>query len=277
MNTARSSRSELWLGCIVLLMLVLFTLLPFVGMLSAALQPAGSNPTGIQVPTNPAWGNFITAFEMSKLPTLMTSSLILVLMVVPVGLVLATAAAYGIVVLRVPFGGVAFVVLLLGLTIPFESLIVPLYHLMKDAGLLNTRLAIAMPLVALYLPFGVFWMRAHFQGVPKEITEAAEMDGAGWWRALWHVHLPLARPALTTLLVLYSLWTWNQFIIALVMMDEPLMRTVAGALGAFQGQYGTDIVLLSAGALLIMLPTITVFAIFQKQFVVALLQGSVKG
>ena len=134
-----------------------------------------------------------------------------------------------------------------------------------------------MPLVALYLPFGVFWMRAHFQGVPKEITEAAEMDGAGWWRGLWHVHIPLARPALTTLIVLYSLWTWNQFIIALVMMDEPLMRTVAGALGAFQGQYGTDIVLLSAGALLIMLPTITVFAVFQKQFVVALLQGSVKG
>jgi len=277
MNQVRSSRSELVLGRVVLTALVLFTLLPFVGMLSAALQPAGSNPTGLQVPSNPQWGNFITAFEMAKLPTLMSSSLILVLMVVPVGLVLATAAAYGIVVLRVPFGGVAFVVLLLGLTIPFESLIVPLYHLMKDAGLLNTRLAIAMPLVALYLPFGVFWMRAHFQGVPKEITEAAEMDGAGWWRALWHVHLPLARPALTTLLVLYSLWTWNQFIIALVMMDEPLMRTVAGALGAFQGQYGTDIVLLSAGALLIMLPTITVFAIFQKQFVVALLQGSVKG
>jgi len=272
-----ASRGELVLGRIVLVMLVLFTLLPFVGMLSAALQPAGSNPTGIQVPENPQWGNFFTAFQMAKLPTLMGSSLILVLMVVPAGLVLATAAAYGIVVLRVPFGGAAFLVLLLGLTIPFESLIVPLYHLMKDAALLNTRLAIAIPLVALYLPFGVFWMRAHFMGVPRELTEAAEMDGAGWWRALWHVHLPLARPALTTLLVLYSLWTWNQFIIALVMMDEPLMRTVAGALGAFQGQYGTDIVLLSAGALLIMLPTITVFAIFQKQFVVALLQGSVKG
>lgn len=272
-----ASRGELVLGRIVLVMLVLFTLLPFVGMLSAALQPAGSNPTGIQVPENPQWGNFFTAFQMAKLPTLMGSSLILVLMVVPAGLVLATAAAYGIVVLRVPFGGAAFLVLLLGLTIPFESLIVPLYHLMKDASLLNTRLAIAIPLVALYLPFGVFWMRAHFMGVPRELTEAAEMDGAGWWRALWHVHLPLARPALTTLLVLYSLWTWNQFIIALVMMDEPLMRTVAGALGAFQGQYGTDIVLLSAGALLIMLPTITVFAIFQKQFVVALLQGSVKG
>lgn len=277
MSGARSSRSERVLGRIVLLMLVVFTLLPFVGMLSAALQPAGSNPSGIQVPENPQWGNFITAFEMAKLPTLMQSSLILVLMVVPAGLALSTAAAYGIVVLRVPYGGVAFVVLLLGLTIPFESLIVPLYHLMKDVGLLNTRLAIAMPLVALYLPFGVFWMRAHFMGVPKELTEAAEMDGAGWWKALRLVHLPLAKPALTTLLVLYSLWTWNQFMIALVMMDEPLMRTVAGALGAFQGQYGTDIVLLSAGALLIMAPTIAVFAIFQRQFVTALLQGSVKG
>src|SRR5690606_15467459 len=184
MSGVRSSRSELWLGRIVLAMLVVFTLLPFIGMLSAALQPAGSNPVGIQIPTNPQWGNFITAFEMSKLPTLMTSSLILVLMVVPAGLALATAAAYGIVVLRVPYGGVAFLVLLLGLTIPFESLIVPLYHLMKDAGLLNTRLAIAMPLIALYLPFGVFWMRAHFMGVPKELTEAAEMDGAGWWKAL---------------------------------------------------------------------------------------------
>ena len=277
MNGVRSSRSELMLGRIVLVMLVLFTLLPFVGMLSAALQPAGSNPTGIQVPADPQWGNFVTAFEMSKLPTLMGSSLILVLMVVPAGLALSTAAAYGIVVLRVPYGGVAFLVLLLGLTIPFESLIVPLYHLMKDGGLLNTRLAIALPLIALYLPFGVFWMRAHFMGVPKELTEAAEMDGAGWWKGLRLIHLPIAKPALTTLLVLYSLWTWNQFMIALVMMDEPLMRTVAGALGAFQGQYGTDIVLLSAGALLIMLPTILVFAIFQKQFVVALLQGSVKG
>ena len=100
-----ASRGELVLGRIVLVMLVLFTLLPFVGMLSAALQPAGSNPTGIQVPENPQWGNFFTAFQMAKLPTLMGSSLILVLMVVPAGLVLATAAAYGIVVLRVPFGG----------------------------------------------------------------------------------------------------------------------------------------------------------------------------
>lgn len=277
MSGVRASRSQEWSGRVVLVLLVAFTLLPFVSMLSAALQEAGTNPTGLSVPSPPHPENFATAFTMAKVPTLMVSSGLLVLMVVPLAMVLATAAAYGIAVLDVPGGRLVFLVFLMGLTIPFEGLITPLYYLMRDAGLLNTRPAIALPLVALYLPFGVFWMRAHFSGVPKELSEAAQIDGAGPLKALRHVHLPLARPALSTLAVLFSLWTWNQFIVALVMMDDPLKRTVAGALGAFQGQYGTDIVLLSAGALLIMLPTIVVFAVFQKQFVTALLQGSVKG
>lgn len=207
----------------------------------------------------------------------MWSSLLLVLMVVPVAILMASLAAYGIAVLRVPLGGAVLLLLIAGLTLPFEGLITPLYFQMRDWGLLNTRFAIALPLIALYMPFGVYWMRTHFINVPKELSEAANVDGATGWQALWHIHLPLARPALSALTVLFSLWTWNQFIIALVMVEDPLQRTVAGALGAFRGQYGSDLVLMSAGALLIMLPTITVFAIFQKQFTAALLQGSVKG
>lgn len=272
-----SSRIELWVGRAVLLLLVLFTLAPFVGMFSAALQPQGSTPTGFSLPDFANFGNFIDAFRIAQLPQLMWSSLLLVLMVVPLSIAIATLAAYGIAVLRAPLGGVVLVLLVAGLTLPFEGLISPLYFQMRDWGLLNTRLAIALPLIGLYMPFGVVWMRAHFIGVPKDITEAANVDGASGWQAFWRIHLPLARPALSALTVLFSLWTWNQFIIALVMVEDPLERTVAGALGAFQGQYGTDIVLLSAGALLIMLPTILVFAIFQKQFTAALLQGAVKG
>lgn len=277
MNGRRMSARERWSGRVILLLLVLFTLLPFVGMLSAALQEAGSSPTGLTIPNPMHWENFVTAFETAQLPQLMTSSTLLVVMVVPIALVLATMAAYGLAVLRVPGGVIALGLLLLGLTIPFEGLIWPLYYMMRTYGLLNTRLAIALPLIALYMPFGIIWMRAHFAGVPNELNEAAALDGAGSWAMLRRIHLPLARPALSTLAVLFSLWTWNQFIIALVMMDDPLKRTVAGALGAFQGQYGQDIVLMSAAALLVMLPTIAVFVVFQKQFVAALLQGSVKG
>lgn len=268
---------ELWVGRTILSALVIFTVAPFVAMLSTALQPAGSSPAGLSVPNPPHFENFKSAFELAEMPTLLWSSTLLVVMVVPIAVVFASLAAYGMVIVRAPAAPLAFAVLLIGLTIPFEGLITPLYYQIRDLDLLNTRWGIALPLIALYMPFGVFWMRAHFTGVPRELDEAAAVDGASLWQALWRVHWPLARPAVASLAVLFSLWTWNQFIIALVMMDDPLRRTMAGALGAFQGRYGTDVVLLSAGALLIMLPTIIVFVLFQKHFVTVLLQGSIKG
>ncbi|MBZ5738838.1 carbohydrate ABC transporter permease [Nocardioides mangrovi] len=264
-------------GKALLVLFMVLTLIPFATLLSTALQPAGSIPTGFSWPSDPQWGNFAEAWRIAHLAPLIKSSLLIAVGVVPASLVLATLAGYGLATLKIPFSNLIFVVFLLGLTIPFESLITPLYYQMDSLGLLNTRWALVLPLIALYMPFGVFWMRAHFLTVPAELSEAAFIDGAGTWRTFRHIHLPLALPALSSLAILLFLWTWNQFVLAIVMVDDPLKRTMAGALGAFQGQYGTDIVLLSAGALLIMAPTIVVFVIFQRQFSRALLQGAVKG
>jgi raffinose/stachyose/melibiose transport system permease protein len=264
-------------GRALLVLFMVLTLIPFVTLFSTALQEPGTIPTGVSWPSDPHWGNFVDAWRVANLGPLLESSLIIVIGVVPASLVLAVLAGYGLATLRVPFANAIFVVFVLGLTIPFESLITPLYYQMQGLGLLNTRLALILPLIALYMPFGVFWMRAHFLTVPAELSEAATVDGASSWRALIHVHLPLALPAMSSLAILLFLWTWNQFVLAIVLVDDPLKRTMAGALGAFQGQYGTDIVLLSAGALLIMAPTIVVFVVFQRQFTKALLQGAVKG
>jgi raffinose/stachyose/melibiose transport system permease protein len=165
----------------------------------------------------------------------------------------------------------------LGLTLPHEGIITPLYYQMRDMGLLNTRWAIILPLIGLFMPFGVFWMRAHFVTVPNELSEAAQIDGANTWQQFWRVHVPLAMPAISSLAILLFLWTWNQFLLAIVLVDDPAKRTMAGALGAFQGQWGTDIPLLCAGSLLVLTPTLVVFLIFQRRFVAALLQGSLKG
>jgi raffinose/stachyose/melibiose transport system permease protein len=97
------------------------------------------------------------------------------------------------------------------------------------------------------------------------------------WALFLKVHVPLARPAIASLGILMTVWTWNQFILALVLVEDPTQRTAAGALGAFQGHYATDIPLLCAGSLLILLPTVIVFVAFQRQVIAALLQGSVKG
>jgi raffinose/stachyose/melibiose transport system permease protein len=120
-------------------------------------------------------------------------------------------------------------------------------------------------------------MRAHFLNMPDELSEAARVDGATTWQLFWVIHVPLARPALASLGILLSVWTWNQFLLTIVLVDDPTKRTMAGALGAFQGQWSADIPLLSAGSLLILAPTLIVFLVFQRHFVAALLQGSLKG
>jgi raffinose/stachyose/melibiose transport system permease protein len=264
-------------GKAILVLFMLFTAMPLVSMISTALQPQGTIPTGVSWPTDPQWHNFVDAFHVANLGALLQSSLLIVAGVVPVSLVIATMAGYGLSVLRVRGGRFVFIGLLLGLTIPFESLIIPLYYQINDFGLLNSRWAIILPLIGLFMPFSVFWMRTHFLSVPADLTEASRVDGANSWQALIGIHVPLALPALSSLAVLLFLWTWNQFLLAIVLVDDPTKRTMAGALGAFQGRYGTDIVLLCAGSLLIMAPTLIVFVIFQRQFVKALLQGSVKG
>ena len=127
------------------------------------------------------------------------------------------------------------------------------------------------------MPFSVYWMRAHFLNVPNDLTEAAQLDGATRWDEFLKVQVPLARPAIMSLSILLFLWTWNQFLLPVVLVRDPMQRTMAGALGAFQGQWGTDVPLLCAGSLLILAPTIILFLIFQRQFVAALMQGAVKG
>lgn len=272
----RVSLTERITSRIVLILLILFTLLPFVALLSVALSPANTLPSGISFLRELHWENFATAFELANFPTLMLSSATLVVIVVPLVVLGATMAAYGLTWLRVPLAGVIFVLFLAGLTIPTESLITPLYLAMQGLGLTNTPWSVALPLAALQMPFGIFWMRSHFLGMPAELEEAAQLDGSGPFRTFWQVQLPLARPAISTMVILSFLWTWNHFILTLVMIDDPSKRTVGGALAGFQGAHATDVVMLCAAALLMMIPTLLVFVIFQRQFSAALLQGSVK-
>ena len=144
-------------------------------------------------------------------------------------------------------------------------------------GIYNTQFAIVLPLIALYMPFAVFWMRNHFVNTLTEVSEAARVDGATIWDLFWRIHVPLARAPMASLGILMSVWTWNQFLLALVLVEDPTQRTMAGALGAFQGHYATNVPLLCAGTILILLPTLVVFVLFQHQIIAALLEGSVKG
>ena len=271
------SRTEAWTGRALLIVLMVIMIIPFVSLFTTALHPSGTVPLGIAWPDHPRWGNFLEAFDDAHMGALLTSSVLIVLGVVPVSVVFATMAGFAIGHLRIPGSRPLFILFLLGLTLPLAGIIIPLYYVMRELGLYDTKLAIILPLIGLYMPFGVFWMRAHFLGMPKELSEAARVDGATTLDLFWRIHVPLAKPAVASLAILFAVWTWNQFLLALVLVENPTERTMAGALGAFQGQYATDVPLLAAGSLVILTPTLIVFLIFQRQFIAALLQGSLKG
>ncbi|CAI9393344.1 carbohydrate ABC transporter permease [Microbacterium sp. T2.11-28] len=268
---------ERWLGTILLVILMAITIVPFISLFITALHPQRTYPPGLTWPETAHWENFAIAFQSARMLELLWSSVLIELAVVPVAILIATLAGFALGHLRPAGGRVVFIVFLLGLTLPLEGIIVPLYYQIRDMGLLNTRWALILPLIGLFMPFAVVWMRAHFVNMPTELSEAARVDGATTWQLFWRIHVPLSTPAISSLAILLFLWTWNQFLLAVVLVSDPTQRTMAGALGAFQGQWGTDIPLLCAGSLLILTPTLIVFLVFQRQFVSALLQGSLKG
>ncbi len=269
--------AELWSGRLFLLVLMVFTLLPFVSIFTTARDPSGTVPSGLEWPAHPQWGNFVEAFKVAQMPKLLLSSIFLVVYIVPAALLISTMAGFAIGLLRIPGAQFLLFLFVFGLTLPFPGIIIPIYLLEKAIHLYNTRFAIVLPLIALYMPFAVFWMRAHFVNMPAEITDAARVDGASTWDLFWQIHVPLARAPIASLGILMSIWTWNQFLLALVLVEDPTQRTMAGALGAFQGHYANNVPLLCAGTILILIPTLALFVLFQRQIIAALLQGSVKG
>lgn len=256
--------------------MMIFAVVPLLSMLSAALAPQGISPPGLSWPRHPQWHNFVDAWNVANMAALFRSSALIVLGVVPVSVAVVSAAGYSLAQLRPPGARMLAGLFLLGLTLPFEALITPLYYDIQAIGLLGSRLAVILPLIGLLVPFGVFWMRAHFTDVEIALTEAARLDGASNWQIFRRVNLPLARPAVAALAILFFLATWNQYLLPLVLVDDPTKRTVAGALGAFQGQYGTNTALLCAGSLIIIAPSLAIFLVFQRSFVRALLAGAFK-
>lgn len=263
-------------GTLLLVAAMAAVLIPLLALVSAALQdPATLVPS--MVPSWPLrFDNFVTAWTRAGFGSLLLSSLIIAVVVVPIAAICSSLAGYAFATMRLPGKGLLFGIFIAGLTLPYEAIIIPLYFDFKDVGLLNSYWAVILPLAAAFLPFGILWMRAYFSSLPPELLEAAAIDGAGRLRTLFSVVLPLARPALTTLMLLNFLWAWNQFLLALILIRDPSRRTAPSGLGAFVQQYGQEVPLLAAGTLIVITPVVIVYIIFQRHFIAGLIQGALK-
>jgi raffinose/stachyose/melibiose transport system permease protein len=233
-----------------------------------------ADPTGL--PRNWTLANLAKAWDQARMGTLMINSLI-----VSGGVVIGTVALSSI-------GGFAFgrlefrgrrwlpILLTIGLVLPFEVLMVPIFYTFRSLGLLNSYLAMILPQVALGLPFGILLVRGFIADLPSELFDAAEIDGAGLWHQYRFVAMPLAKSALVALAVLELLWSWNQYLVALVMVQTTGLRTIPLGLSLFIGRYQTDYVALAAAALIAMVPSLALYIVFHRHVLRANLSGALK-
>jgi raffinose/stachyose/melibiose transport system permease protein len=254
----------------------LFAILPIVGIVLTALQQQGGSATfgqfdGIHL------DNFKRAWDQGNFGSYLRSSGIVTVSVVAISSALSILSGYAFGLMRFRGSQLLFYVFLLGLMVPMEAMIVPLYYDLRDLQLTDTYWALILPQAGTSIAFGTFWMRAYFRSVPRSLVEAARIDGASSWFTLWRVLLPLARPAVLTMMVLLFMWTWNEFLLALVMVSDEGLRTAPLGLSFFQGRNEADLTLMAAGAVIVALPVVVLYVFLQRHFIRGMLSGAVKG
>jgi raffinose/stachyose/melibiose transport system permease protein len=203
----------------------------------------------------------------------------LIIAVLTVILTVAASAMAAFVFVHVRFFGATFLLnyLLLGLMFPAATAILPLFIKIRDLGLLDTYWGVVLPQVAFGLAMSILLFRNSFRQMPKDLFEAAVIDGCGYFRFFWHVILPLSRPILATVAVIVFVHSWNNYLLPLVVLNRDTFYPWPLGIMVYQGEYSTDWHLILAFITLTILPAIIMFFAAQKHIVAGLMAGSVKG
>jgi raffinose/stachyose/melibiose transport system permease protein len=258
--------------------LALIWLLPLLVLLSTAVRPQGDLiQRGIlSVPSSLRFSNFSHAWTIGNLGHAFFNSFLVTLVKVPLGLLVSSLAAYAFTKLTFRGSSVLLFTVLLGLGVPPHVTLLPVIHLLHKLHLSNSLWGLIPPYIAFGLPLQVFVFRAHFRGIPNELGEAARLDGASELRIFWQVVLPLSKPVLLTLAIIDAVGTWNELLIALVVLSSEKSRTVALDLLSFQGQFGTHYTEMTAAILIAILPLLAFYLFCQRYMVSGMTAGALK-
>jgi ABC-type glycerol-3-phosphate transport system permease component len=258
----------------VLALIVIFPLyITVVNSLLPAAQIAAQPPKFF--PTSPIWGTYSKAWNGGHFGRYLANSAVVTTIIVVGQLLTAILAGYAFAFLKFPFKRTLFVVFLATLMIPFEVTVVQNLTTMVDLGLYDTYAGLALPFLA--TGFGAFLLRQAFLSIPRDLEDAAALDGYGHWRFLWRVAVPLARPAIAALGVFAFLTAWNQYLWPLLVTKDDRLRTVQIGLRQLRAASLDQVNVTFAGVVIAVIPLAVLLIIFQKQLIRGLTTGAVKG
>jgi len=276
-----AKKPSLWVGKLsrqlILLAAATVSLIPLYFMVISALKGREEyleNKWGL--PSVPVLTNFVTSLVQESTPNRYFNSLVLTVGAVAISTLFACLAAYAFARLRFPGKNTLFNMILALMVVPPVVMVVPMFVSMARLKLVNTYEGVILIYVGILLPFSVYLLTNFFETIPQAIVDAGRIDGCNNLGIFFRIMLPLSAPALVTLIVVNSMWVWNELLIALIFLQKDDLKTVMVGVSAMRGRYYLDVPATMAGLLIATIPIIILYLFGQRYFIRGLTSGAVK-
>ncbi len=272
----RLEQAALWLAVAAI---VVFCLFPFYWLINTSLKTGADLSSANLVPPDPTLDNYTSIFKDSAFTMALRNSAIIAGSVTVLSLVIGSFAGYALARLHLPFKFLILAILLSISTFPPIAIAAPIFEIWTEIGLYNTYLGLILPSLAFGLPLTVYILASFFRDIPRELEEAALIDGATRFQAFRKVVVPLGAPGVVTAGLLVFIFAWNEFLFAITLTSTPERRPVPAAIAFFTGSTQFEIPLgtISAASVVVTVPLIVLVLIFQRRIVAGLTAGAVKG
>jgi multiple sugar transport system permease protein len=266
----------MWLAVIAI---VVFCLFPFYWLINVSLKTGSDLASADLFPPNPTLDNYDSIFRNGNFTSALKNSVIITVVTTVLALIVGSFAAYALARLRFPRKFLLLAVILSISTFPPIAIAAPIFQIWNDFGLYDTRIGLIIPYLTFALPLAIYILTSFFKEIPKELEEAALVDGATYFQAFRKVVLPLAAPGLVTAGLLTAFFVWNEFLLAVTLTSSPDAFTVPVSVANFTGSQRFEIPLgtISAASVVITIPLVLAVIIFQKRIVAGMTAGAVKG
>jgi raffinose/stachyose/melibiose transport system permease protein len=263
---------------IILLFFSIATTYPLLWMLFSSLKSQAEFYTNLWwIPKAWLWENYTIAWKTAKLSTTYWNSIVVTLASIVLVVLFSYLGAYSFARFDSRFNKILMLIFLSALMIPGQITLIPLFKVELLLGVYNTKLGLILPAVAGGMPFSIFLLATFIRSIPRELDEAAEIDGASRMGILWKIVFPLSRPGMATVVILTFIGVWNDFFLALVMIKDPANYTIPLGMMAFTQQFSdTNYSEVFAALTATVLPMIIIYLIFQRFFISGLTQGALK-
>ena len=268
-----------WWLWIIVAAIVLFCLFPFYWLINISLKTGADLSSADVIPPNPSLDNYTAIFQNAAFTRALANSAIVSLTTTAIGVVVGSFAAYALARLKVRGKFILLAIILSITTFPQIAIAAPLFRLWSDIGLYNTIIGLVIPYLTFALPLSIYILVSFFREIPRDLEEAALVDGATNFEAFRKVVVPLAAPGLATTAILTFISAWNEFLLATTLTSSTTARTVPVAISQFTGssQFEVPLGTQSAASVVISVPLILLVLLFQKRIVAGLTAGAVKG